>query len=209
MTISTACEPQPRPTRDQRRDAILAIAHEVFLEHGFERASMSQVAAQLGGSKGTLYSYFDSKEALFEALVTDSCGKNGQAIFDAPPGLPMTERLMRIARAHIKLVTSDWAIRMMQVVAAEARRRPEIGRIFYDAGPGQGVTRLSHQLDEYVAAGELATDDTRAAAETFMSLCRGHYHLQRMLGQLDTPTPEVIEREAARAVALFLALYRA
>ncbi len=196
-----------RPTRDQRREAILAIAHDVFLEHGFEGASMSQVAARLGGSKGTLYSYFDSKEALFEALVAESCAQRGPAMFDVNVGLPMVERLTAIARAYIELVGSEWSVRMLQVVAAEARRRPEVGRLFYDAGPGAAVLRLSAELDDFAAAGLLRLDDSRRAAETFGILCRGTLHLQRMLGQAPVPTPAVIEREAARAVAQFLRLY--
>jgi len=170
---------------------------------------MSQVAARLGGSKGTLYNYFVSKEVLFEALVTDSCARNQAAIFDAAPALAAVPRLTAIANAYISLVTSDWAIRMMQVVAAEARRRPEIGRIFYAAGPGEGLVQLGRHLDAFVADGSIVTDDTRAAAETFLSLCRGHYHMQRMLGQEPAPQPDVVAREAARAVRLFIKLYGA
>ena len=196
-----------RPTRDQRREKILAVAHTVFLEHGFEGTSMSQVAALLGGSKGTLYNYFDSKEVLFEALVTDSCARRQAAIFDAVPSLPLVPRLTAIAVAYVTLVASDWAIRMMQVVSAEARRRPEVGRIFYAAGPGAGLVHLRRHLDGFVADGSLAADDTGVAAETFLALCRGHYHMRRMLGQEPAPTPAVIEAEATRAVGLFLKLY--
>jgi TetR/AcrR family transcriptional repressor of mexJK operon len=196
-----------RPTRDQRREAILLIAHDVFLEHGFEGASMSQVAARLGGSKGTLYSYFDSKEALFEALVAESCTQRGPAMFDVNIGLPMAERLTGIARAYVALVGSEWSVRMLQVVAAEARRRPEVGRLFYESGPGAAVVRLSAELEGFAAAGLLEFDDRRQAAETFFILCRGTLHLLRMLGQAPVPTPELIEREAARAVAQFLRLY--
>lgn len=196
-----------RPTRDQRREAILAIAHDVFLEHGFEGASMSQVASRLGGSKGTLYSYFDSKEALFEALVAESCAQRGPAMFDVAAGLPMVERLTGIARAYIKLVGSEWSVRMLQVVAAEARRRPEVGRFFYESGPGAAIVRLGAELERFAADGLLKFDDSRQAAETFIILSRGTLHMLRMLGQAPVPTPEVIEREAARAIAQFLRLY--
>lgn len=170
---------------------------------------MSQVAARLGGSKGTLYSYFDNKEALFEALVADSCVQRGAPIFEPAIGVPMVERLTGIARAYVKLVGSEWSVRMLQVVAAEARRRPDVGRFFYEAGPGAAVSRLSAEFETYAAAGLLDLDDTGEAAETFVTLCRGTFHLRRMLGQAPVPTQEVIEREAARAVKQFLRLYRA
>ena len=50
------------PNRDQRREAILQVAREVFFEYGYSAASMSTIAARLGGSKGTLYNYFKNKE---------------------------------------------------------------------------------------------------------------------------------------------------
>lgn len=54
-----------RRTSEAKRDAILDVAAGLFREVGFERASMAEISARVGGSKATLYSYFDSKEALF------------------------------------------------------------------------------------------------------------------------------------------------
>jgi AcrR family transcriptional regulator len=53
--------------RDAKRDTIIEVARQVFFEEGYAAASMSTIAARLGGSKGTLYNYFKSKEELFEA----------------------------------------------------------------------------------------------------------------------------------------------
>ena len=50
---------------ESKRQAILKAAAEVFREVGFERASMSDIRARIGGSKATLYNYFPSKEKLF------------------------------------------------------------------------------------------------------------------------------------------------
>ncbi|MET0363609.1 MAG: TetR/AcrR family transcriptional regulator, partial [Sphingobium sp.] len=55
--------------RQDRRDAILCVAGESFLEHGYTGTTMSGIAATLGGSKGTLWSYFSSKEELFAAVI--------------------------------------------------------------------------------------------------------------------------------------------
>ena len=67
-------ESQPRRGRgDGRRQAILDAADEIFLEAGFQAASMAAIAARVGGSKGTLYNYFPSKEDLFLACVSRHC----------------------------------------------------------------------------------------------------------------------------------------
>ena len=55
--------------RNDRREAILAVAYASFLEHGYAATTMSGIAAKIGGSKATLWSYFPSKEALFEAVL--------------------------------------------------------------------------------------------------------------------------------------------
>ena len=203
-------KPELRPERvlgAQRREAILAVARDVFLEAGYEGASMSQIAARLGGSKGTLYSYFDSKQALFEALIVETCAARGDAIFDIAAGLALPQTLHSIACAYIRLVMSDDAVRMFQIIAAEARRWPALGALFYESGPAAAITRLSRQLAEHGAGAGLAIDNDVAAAETFLTLCRGSLHMRRILGLAPTPDAATLDEQAARAVAAFRRLY--
>ena len=70
---------------DAKRRAILDVASEVFLAQGYAETSMSEIAAKVGGSKGTLYNYFRSKEELFSAFITDTCQLRARAIFDPLP----------------------------------------------------------------------------------------------------------------------------
>src|SRR5579863_10433780 len=73
---------------DAKRRAILEVAREVFLAQGYAATSMSEIAAKVGGSKGTLYNYFRSKEELFAAFMADTCQGQAAAAFDrfAPIG---------------------------------------------------------------------------------------------------------------------------
>ena len=57
-----------------KRRQILEGARRVFLGSGFDAASMGEIARAAKVSKGTLYVYFDSKEALFTAWVSQSRG---------------------------------------------------------------------------------------------------------------------------------------
>ncbi len=206
-TQTVLSAPAARPCNAQRRDAILAVAQAVFLEHGFDGASMSQVAARLGGSKGTLYSYFDSKEALFEALVATSCQRNRAAMFETAPGATPAESMHSFARAYVNLVCSDWGTRMLQVVAAEAQRRPDVGALFYDAGPAAALAGLADRIAGFARDGVVTVEDPMEAAETFLALCRGMLHLRRMLAQAPEPDGPAIEAAAARATAQFFRLY--
>ena len=196
-----------RPASAQRREAILAVAHDVFLEAGYEGASMSQISTRLGGSKGTLYSYFDSKEALFQALIVDDCARRRETVFDVTPDLPLYEALLAIAAAYIRLVMSDYTVRMFQIIAAEARRWPALGAQLYESGPAAATAQLSLQLGEQAGGAGLSIPDSTAAAETFLALCRGALHLRRILGIAPEPDEAAINEEASRAVTAFWKLY--
>jgi AcrR family transcriptional regulator len=60
-----------RPPRDEVRRRILAAATDVFLERGFTRATVDEIAASAGFSKGAVYSNFEDKDALFLALLDE------------------------------------------------------------------------------------------------------------------------------------------
>jgi AcrR family transcriptional regulator len=58
-----------RVRTEKRRQEIIRMAAELFDRLGYERATMSAIAARLGGSKATLYNYFKSKEELLRAVL--------------------------------------------------------------------------------------------------------------------------------------------
>ena len=60
-----------RPTREVVRRRLLDAALEVFAWRGFDAASLEQVAAAAGLSKGAIYSNFESKDDLFFAMMAD------------------------------------------------------------------------------------------------------------------------------------------
>ena len=119
--------------KDQRREAILQVAAEVFFEEGYQATSMSAIAARLGGSKGTLYNYFDSKEALFEAHIRESCGRIAAEILDFSDDQPVPEVLQRLGERYIERIYSEWSVRTFQIIVAEAKRTPELARQFFAA----------------------------------------------------------------------------
>src|SRR5689334_9334366 len=124
---------------DTRREAILDVAQEVFLEEGFAAASMSTIAARLGGSKGTLYNYFRSKDELFKAYVERRCLWQQDEVFAVKSGETPEAALTRICRAFLAFIVDDTTLRNFALIVAESERAPELGRIFYETGPKQGA----------------------------------------------------------------------
>src|ERR1700719_1775350 len=147
-----------RLDRDQRRELILDVAQDVFLEEGFANASMSTIAARLGGSKGTLYNYFKSKDELFNAYVERRCLWQQDEVFALKPGETPARALQRIARSFLAHVISETTLRNFRLIIAEAERAPEIGRTFYEAGPKRGGERLAEFLASLEAEGVLDLD---------------------------------------------------
>ena len=197
----------PQQTRkDLKREAILNVAAEVFFEDGYQAASMSEIAARVGGSKGTLYNYFDSKEALFEAHVRESCGKIGAILLDFSDDRPPSEVLRQMGERYLDKIYSDFAIRTFQIIVAECRRTPQLANIFFDAGPRVGHDRLAKYFELAAARGELEIADCGEAAWQFFGLCRTH-HLEATLGITPKPTPDEIARQVDWAVETFMMRY--
>jgi AcrR family transcriptional regulator len=200
---------KPRLDRDSRREAILDVAQEVFMEEGFAAASMSTIAARLGGSKGTLYNYFRSKDELFAAYVERHCLMQSSAMFElAADHDEIGEALRALGRAYLTYVLSDFAQTNYRVIIAEAPRNPEIGRIFYESGPMNGARRLAEFLQGAVARGQLAMEDPLSGAHQFMGLCQNRLLKARQCNYMPEPTAEEISVEVEAAVKTFLAAFR-
>lgn len=192
--------------RDQRRELILDVAQEVFLEEGYANASMSTIAARLGGSKGTLYNYFKSKEELFNAYVERRCLWQDE-IFAAPvTGETAEQTLRRIASAFLQRVLTDFNLRNFRLISAEAERSPEIGRTFYDAGPRRGAERVAELLVGMVRTGDLdlGSQDPLDAAHQFLGLTQNRYFKARLCNAIPELSEKQIEDEAALAARTFL-----
>lgn len=191
--------------RDQRRELILDVAQEVFLEEGFANASMSTIAARLGGSKGTLYNYFKSKDELFNAYVERRCLWQDEIFAEPTRGETPEQTLRRIARAYLKRVLTDFNLKNFRLITAEAERSPEIGRTFYNAGPRLGAERVAELLEGMQTAGHLELDvDLLDAAHQFLGLAQNRYFKARLCNAIPELTEKQIEDEAKLAARTFL-----
>src|SRR5436305_5506625 len=159
---------------DDRRDAIVAIAREAFAADGYAGTSMSSIAARLGGSKGTLYSYFKSKEELFIAVVEKKCAQIQHLLNQAEieSGGELRATLTNFGGHFLELILSDESIATFRLATAECARFPEMGRAIYNSGVQQNFRRMTEFLAHAKDAGELRSDaNVNVAAEQFLDLC--------------------------------------
>ena len=203
-------EKRARRAPEARREAILGVASEVFSAEGYAAASMSHIASRLGGSKGTLYNYFKSKEELFAAHVQHQCEcRVGEAF--APPlvGDNPVEILAGLAERVLTAIVTDEAATFYSLIVSEAQRNPPIGQAFYENGPRRGILRVAEYLARAQADGQMSVDDCELAAEEFLSLVHGSLHWKRVLNVVPNPTQAQIHNQARRAAEIFMRAYGA
>lgn len=194
--------------RIDRRNAILNTAQASFVEHGYAGTTMSAVAAILGGSKGTLWNYFPSKEELFSAVLeraTTAYREQLSQILDPCGALAPT--LQRASIALIRKVTSPDGVALHRLIIAEGRRFPEMSRIFFDLAP-EGTRRLlAGFLAGAMTRKQLREADPMEAARILMALITAETHQDLLMNRLEETDEAALEREALRAVDLFLRAY--
>lgn len=192
---------------DDRRRAILDIAREVFMSEGYAKASMSVIAARLGGSKGTLYNYFPSKEALFAEFMRSECEMEANLAHVVAEGVDdVAEALRSLGRRLMRFVFSGKVQAIHRLVIAESGRFPELGRTFYENGPRAGQLRTAAIFEAWMKEGRLKCADPVRTAERFGDLCKAGIY-QRMMWNVARPTDEEIDANVDEAVAIFMAYY--
>ncbi len=197
-----------KPKRDERRAAILDIAHAAFLADGYAATSMSTIAARVGGSKATLYNYFSSKEELFGAVISNKCEQLQGLLYDAQvEGGDFRSALQNFGERFLQLLLQEESVATYRLVMAECGRFPELGRTFYNTGVKQGRARLGEYFEQAKIAGELRGCDAVLMAHYFFDLCMSGIHLRKLWNVNSDPSLDEIRTNVTRAVAIFLAAF--
>jgi AcrR family transcriptional regulator len=211
-TVATNADEIGQPSADDgaKRRQVMEGAREIFMSAGFDAASMNDIARAAGVSKGTLYAYFDSKVALFEALIREDRAHQPErnTMFPADERDP-AKALAIYGRALVAHVTRSDALTQARVVAFAAAKFPRLGQAFYEAGPAFGVRMLKDRFDAFVAAGTLEIDDTVLAARQFIDLCLGDVLKRLLFMVVASLSEEEIGLTADSAVEMFMKAYGA
>ena len=208
-----AAQPNPHPTSGEEESAkrrqILNGARKVFMDLGFDGASMGEIARACGVSKGTLYVYFADKYRLFEAIVEEEQIEQGRTAFNFDPARDAETTLREFGRAYIGVLCRPGGGSAIRTVMAIAERMPEVGRRYYEHVLDLSITRLAAYLEAHVKPGDLDISDCRLAASQFMLTCQAGLFLPFVFQAAPAPSAERIGEVADSAVRMFLAAYRA
>jgi TetR/AcrR family transcriptional regulator, mexJK operon transcriptional repressor len=194
--------------KDERRAAILQIAHEAFMRDGYAATSMSQISAKLGGSKATLYNYFQSKKDLFVAVVDAESAKLMDQLYRIDEKITdVRVAAQEFMRRFTTMLLSDECLAFDRIVTAESERFPEIGQAAYEFGYKRGLDRMEKLMILGMDVGVLRRANPRLAAEYLLSLCAGPWQRLRQWNVISSVAPEELEAYIAHVSAAFLAFY--
>ncbi len=188
-----------------KQELIVSAAQKLFLSASYDVISMDAIAAEAGVSKATVYSHFQNKEALFAGVMHKMCEESsGPKVSDGLDGPPEEVlRTMGLAITH-KLLETE-IISLLRTVLSGVTQFPELGRTYWEEGPGYARQMLATYLTELDRRGDVSVVDPDLAAMQFIGLVSGPFLLPLLLGALEPPTPAEVERTVDRAVAIFLA----
>ena len=186
-----------------RRARYLDTALRLFLEHGFNGVSMDQLVAESGGSKATLYRYFNSKESLFEAIIDDIASRVSDDGTEDWSGVAVENGLRLLVRSTAEAALDERTIALMRLALGEYARFPQLAETLFERGPGRTYARLKSFLAAKVVAGAIVVDDLQIAAEQLLGGVIGHQQMRMALGA-PRPRPAEIEARIDVAVRTFL-----
>lgn len=163
------------PPRKRRKEArpgeLLAAALELFVDKGYAATRLEDVAVQAGVSKGTLYLYYESKEALFKAVIQEGIIPviaENEAIAAQHTGSSF-ELLQRLLdNWWTKIGQTDYA-GIPKLMVAEARNFPEIAQYYYENVISRGRRLVGAALTRGIASGEFRNMDVETTIDVIIA----------------------------------------
>lgn len=194
-----------------RREQLVAVAEQLFLQHGFANTSVNTIVREAGGSLATLYAEFGSKEALFESVLS----ARAERFFPEDRRVPRrpfsTRAELRDLAAHmLRRMLSEDGLAVYRLAVHEAPRFPALRKALLEVGLPGLVKRTARYLEELVDAGALRIEASeqalRTAASHFIALVQGQMVFSAACGGEYSARERAAHVDAA--VAAFLAIYQ-
>ena len=156
-----------RPSVPSRRADILLAARDVFGARGFAGARMDDIARAVGLSKAALYLQFASKEALFDAMVSELIETMlPQSVPAEFADLPAQQILRGFIDFVAHRMTEPGMAFVPRVIIGEGALFPELARFYHEHVIARGLGLVERIIAHGVARGEFACDDPAQAGRS-------------------------------------------
>ena len=188
-----------------REAKLLDTATEAFLEAGFTGTKMSVIAKKAGASMETLYALYPTKSELFAALIERKASGLFKAVGILSPDRQPREALTTYAVELVAMMTNPDTQALHRLVIAGSLDSPELGAMFWEAGPGRGFKIIRTYLNDQKSLGVIPVKDVDRATGLLMGMLVGGIVLRSTLGLRGMPQSQEEQRNWAEYVVdLFL-----
>ena len=169
--------------RENRRCSILEAAQSLFLSKGYEATTLSDIVSRSGGSLATLYDLFGDKPGLLKSMVEQHCAQSVEMMEQvALAEQDVAGALRKIAEWILERLSDPAGVALLRVIIAEVPRQPELGRVYYEAGPAACRRRMAAYLACQAERGALHIPNPEAAATLFFHMLVGERQMRSLCG---------------------------
>ena len=170
-----ATSPAERRPRSRRKEArpseLTAAALDLFVERGFAATRLDDVAARAGVSKGTLYLYFDSKEALFKAVIEEGIVPALAAAEQRLAGHDgsSAELLRSLLFGWWQQIGGTPLAGVIKLIISESRNFPDVAQYYHDNVIQRGRSLLRAALTRGMESGEFRRMDAESCIDVIIA----------------------------------------
>jgi AcrR family transcriptional regulator len=193
-----------------RREQLIAVAEQLFLQHGFADTSVNAIVREAGGSLATLYAEFGSKESLFESVLSARAARFFPDESSAPKQtLDAEAELRALATQMLKRMLSDDGLAVYRLAVHEAPRFPALRKALLEVGMPGLLDRTASYLRTLADRGALKVESSaeasQLAASRFIALAQGQIVFSAACG--GTISARTRATHVSHAVEAFLKMY--
>jgi TetR/AcrR family transcriptional regulator of autoinduction and epiphytic fitness len=195
-----------RSVSEAKRKAILKAARDNFLENGYSRAAMADIARDADVSTATLYKHFSSKEVLFAAIIENTYSHIGTASASDISALTAREIFTLLAEAYATQQIEGRINNLFRVVIAEVPTAPHLAKNIYENGILRAYAFLQQVADALVARGDLKPHNTADSMRHLGGMLKEFIVWPALFSQ-EFPRPDDMKKNLDACVDTYLAIY--
>ncbi|MCG1053557.1 TetR/AcrR family transcriptional regulator [Mycetohabitans sp. B5] len=196
-----------RPKDLVKREAILDAARALLLEHGAD-VTTSAIASQAGVAKATLFAHFPDKDDLIDAVIRRESDRTvTDTEYEKSLAMDIVPALHEFGIRFVRFINEREIAGWDRLIAAAAKRNPELPKRFFASGPGRGQTILTSLIQDGIKKGRLRECNAVQAADDLAGLWIGFSNLEVKLGARAPFTAAQLKKKVDHGINVFMKFY--
>ncbi|ABZ76537.1 transcriptional regulator, TetR family [Shewanella halifaxensis HAW-EB4] len=193
---------------EQKRLAIINAAKEEFIHHGFIAANMDRICTTAEVSKRTLYRHYESKEKLFESVLTIIQASIDETLtYPFNPELSLYEQLKAITYLEVDTLYNICGMALARTILLEFLRQPDMARKLVTTI--YSTKAVTHWFSAAMDSGKLKQTDLRIITNVYTSLFQGELFWPQVIRQSPIPEGKELEEKVETVVMVVLRAFEA